>query len=1293
MKLRPRRLVAVVAGGILVPVLLAVLVLAWVAATPAGSAWAVRTALAAAGPGYRVAAVSGRLVDTLGVDDLQVEQDGLRVRIARLELAWRPAALWHGEVHVVRLFARDIEVTPPPGESDGPPPAVPSYPALPLAVVVDEIAIENLVVVQDTSRTAIRRIALGARIDAERATLERLAVEADDFAVQGTAGVAAGDILALSAELDATLPRQSPPLSLTLGLAGRLDAVHVEASLSGPAEVHLAGVVDALATPPTFTLDGRVAPYVLDAASGDSLGPTTVHLAGTPRAVELRVAAPATLAALGQRELGLDGRVQRDDGTAWQGQIQWRAQGADDAPWPLLAGTANFDYQGDTLVLRHAGSAPFASTLDARVSALAATPRLDLDLRVEAAAVPPTAPVFELEHATLKANGTRADLAIGLEAAGSLPGRGPLTLSGQAELDETGLDLAGLHAEVLGGMLDAHGRIGLGEALTAVLDLTAQNLDLERADPRLAGRLGFHGALDGRVVDGEPSGRLVLDDLHGDWRGHDLVARAELERTDGTLAIRDLDAALGDNRVTADVRIGDALDGAFTIAARDLAQFVPELAGAIDGHGRLAGHVDTPVVDAELQGRALRYADLRVATATVEAALDLGADEPQRVRVALDGLAQGRETIGDLALALDGTPAAHTLHATLGGGPRSAEIGAHGAWADGAWDGVLDQLSLGLGNFGGWALAAPAALAYGADGLRLARACLTSGEAAICTVVPQWGAADGSAAIALEAIPLDLLADYLPTTLALSGTLAGQADVARSDGENRATAALAVADGTVRLSLADGSVETVPIPSLTADLVLDAARLDVVTAGAIGDWVTLDGALSVNPADGSALDGHLDLLAERLDWLEEFVPDLAGSRGRARLAGTVSGSMQAPVVAAQLGLEAGMLQLQATGMRLSDLDLAVASSDGRQFDLDGTLGNADGVLKLDGTLARGAGDDWRGRLAVNGEHVGVVRLPDVEADVSPDLELTYADGDADIRGSITLPRVHVAVRHLPDSAVEVSGDEVIVGADGGADEPRANFFVDKVSGDVEAKLGDDVRISAAGLEARLGGGLRWTKARGDGIGRGEGRVSIVEGGYEAYGQQLSIERGHLTFAGPIDNPALDVRAVRPDLDIVAGLLVSGDVRTPRFDLFSEPPLPDAEVLSYIITGEGLSEASSGEGKLIARAALSLGAERSSMVTSQVADAFGLDELSVNTGSTARETSFTAGKRIGPKLAVRSEFNPFDRLWSFFLNYKLTQHWAVEAESGVRQGADVIYSIEREELLPDDLLDPSSWFGD
>jgi translocation and assembly module TamB len=273
------------------------------------------------------------------------------------------------------------------------------------------------------------------------------------------------------------------------------------------------------------------------------------------------------------------------------------------------------------------------------------------------------------------------------------------------------------------------------------------------------------------------------------------------------------------------------------------------------------------------------------------------------------------------------------------------------------------------------------------------------------------------------------------------------------------------------------------------------------------------------------------------------------------------------------------------------------------------------------------------------------------------------------------------------SAVSVSADEVVVQETEAAGDEKSgqdtpDFIVEAVTGNVDIVLGDDVTIDAAGLTASLLGSVRWTKRRDELLGRGEGRLRIANGAYAAYGQRLSIKQGDLTFAGPVDNPAIDLKAVRPDLDVVAGISASGNIRSPALSLFSQPAMSDSDILSYLITGRALDDTSSGEAGLVARAALSLGAERSSAVTSRIQHAFGLDELSVSAGETASTSSLVAGKRITPKLSMRADFNPFDRLWTIFLNYKLTKTLSVEAESGQSQGADVIYSLERDRVMPD-----------
>ena len=60
---------------------------------------------------------------------------------------------------------------------------------------------------------------------------------------------------------------------------------------------------------------------------------------------------------------------------------------------------------------------------------------------------------------------------------------------------------------------------------------------------------------------------------------------------------------------------------------------------------------------------------------------------------------------------------------------------------------------------------------------------------------------------------------------------------------------------------------------------------------------------------------------------------------------------------------------------------------------------------------------------------------------------------------------------------------------------------------------------------------------------------------------------------PLDNPALDIVALRKNLAVEAGVEVTGTVKVPRIQLISNPPVPDGEKLSWLMTGQGLDRAS------------------------------------------------------------------------------------------------------------------------
>ena len=72
---------------------------------------------------------------------------------------------------------------------------------------------------------------------------------------------------------------------------------------------------------------------------------------------------------------------------------------------------------------------------------------------------------------------------------------------------------------------------------------------------------------------------------------------------------------------------------------------------------------------------------------------------------------------------------------------------------------------------------------------------------------------------------------------------------------------------------------------------------------------------------------------------------------------------------------------------------------------------------------------------------------------------------------------------------------------------------------------------------------------------------------------------------PLDDPTLDLvgdRTIR-SADVVVTLNVRGTLSQPFVTISSEPPLPEAEALSYLLTGRSINTLQSGEAASLDRA--------------------------------------------------------------------------------------------------------------
>jgi translocation and assembly module TamB len=291
---------------------------------------------------------------------------------------------------------------------------------------------------------------------------------------------------------------------------------------------------------------------------------------------------------------------------------------------------------------------------------------------------------------------------------------------------------------------------------------------------------------------------------------------------------------------------------------------------------------------------------------------------------------------------------------------------------------------------------------------------------------------------------------------------------------------------------------------------------------------------------------------------------------------------------------------------------------------------------------------------------------------SPDLTIV---GDAQgwqVGGRLTVPRADIEIREIPVEATTVSADIVVLGDEEIRVEPT------RVAGEVRLVLGKQVRVKALGLDSGLSGELQ-VQLRQDRAISAEGRISLVKGSFETQGQQLTIQKGELTFTGPLDNPIVDVRAVRVienfDGTVTAGIHLHGRAQNLTSTVFSEPTMNEVDALSYLVIGRPLSQATEAEGGELSGAAVSLGLRQATRLTEQIGLSVGLDQLSLS-GDGGDATTLIAGKKINSRLYARYAYGIFSRLGTLLMRYRLSEHITLEAGAGEAQSIDVLYSVEK-----------------
>jgi translocation and assembly module TamB len=276
-----------------------------------------------------------------------------------------------------------------------------------------------------------------------------------------------------------------------------------------------------------------------------------------------------------------------------------------------------------------------------------------------------------------------------------------------------------------------------------------------------------------------------------------------------------------------------------------------------------------------------------------------------------------------------------------------------------------------------------------------------------------------------------------------------------------------------------------------------------------------------------------------------------------------------------------------------------------------------------------------------------------------------------VRGDILLPEVLVLGRESPPGIAR-SQDVVVIDDP----EPPERQIATELDVQVRLILGDRVLLKAEGIDARLDGTVNLRLSDLDDI-TAQGEIKVVQGSYAAYGVNLRITRGNLFYAGvPVDAPTLDILALRTVGEVRAGVQITGTPRAPVVSLYSEPTMPDTDILAYIVLGHPFGTDGEQAGPLMLAAGSLLTQGESAVLQDRMRRQLGLDVLAIEAGNGAvAESRITIGKYLNPDLYISFGQSLFTNSSEVRMRYSLTEHLQLESAVGVESSVDLFYNIE------------------
>ncbi|MEN9656925.1 MAG: hypothetical protein RL571_390 [Pseudomonadota bacterium] len=761
------------------------------------------------------------------------------------------------------------------------------------------------------------------------------------------------------------------------------------------------------------------------------------------------------------------------------------------------------------------------------------------------------------------------------------------------------------------------------------------------------------------------------------FNGEALSGKGQLRLEETRVSNADLWLALGTNRVDVDGALGRANDTLkLKLNLPQLQRFGPGFAGKASGDAQLKGELLNPQIAAQLSLNGLQTPfGVSVNQAQIDAHLQSDLKGPFQLRAEVSDAKAAGVLLQKLSLKVDGSRAKH--HATLQvQGKKEEQLIDLSTTLDGglneqwAWRGMVQSLQVRQPLEVN--LADPLPLEAGAGLLRLGDARLLMGDTRLHLQHFFWndGALDTAGDLEQLSVgqwlPLlgqkDLIGNLMlggRWNLQSKGSLNGGLEIHRQSGD---------------LKYVNASIAPQKFDLQDFKLQINAKQSVIklegnLSSGRFGQ-VQASGKALVDAVNWRLVEhSPVDILVKgdlpKLAMLGPLLgPDLSlGGKGNFEV--RHSGLLVDQQWAGFVNGDNLSIRDSATGLALQDGKLRVAL-DKRQIVLQQfQFKGGQGSLEAKGSFDL-SGPSPSASAQVTANKLTLISKADMLVVMSGQGYISLRDKALSVSGRLRADEGDI--RFQSNDVPRLSDDVVIKG--------RAKAPVEagpKLTLQMDLDLGNSFRFRAYGLDARLTGLLR-LRTQANQAPTATGVVQVAENSgnvhstYSAYGQKLDIERGILAFQGPIDNPSLDILAMRRGQEVAAGVQVSGSALKPRVQLYSEPGMPDNEKLSWLLFGHGSDSMEKSDSALmlqVANALLTSG-DGGPSFTEGILEQVGLDAVGFSSQKEKDGTStqvVSVGKQLGKNVRVSLEKSVNGLRDAVKFTWQLSKGWSLVSRVG------------------------------